>query len=179
MLWGAYGAPSKTDKKGLTHVRKLQEFLWRAHQWPPLFPGTQSLWLCPDHLEGITFKIIFSYIVFFELQFFRGTWKEKHNSGLILAPQWFCIEPDRSRHSPPTPPSRVHPGHCAMYSGKSNNLVVIAIWSDLIHLMISSCTAPRCAAVVNLKEFDVIRMICLLGVQFYDRPECGGLDKVH
>ena len=58
MLWGAYGAPSKTDKKGLTHFRKLQEFLWRAHQWPPLFPGTQSLWLCPDHLQCITFKMM-------------------------------------------------------------------------------------------------------------------------
>ena len=110
-------------------------------------------------------------------RFLRGTWKEKHNCGLILARQWFCIEPDRSPHSPPTPPSRVHPGHCAMYSGKSNNLVVIAIWADLIHLMISSCAAPRFAAVVNLKEFDVIRKICLLGVQFYDKPECGGLDK--
>ena len=161
-------------------LENCRSFLWRAHQWPPLSPGTQSLWLCPDHLKGITFKMISSYILFFLCySFFRGTWKEKHNSGLILAPQWFCIEPDRSPHSPPTPPSRVHPGHCAMYSGKSNNLVVITIWSDLIHLMISSCAAPRFAAVVNLKEFDVIRMICLLGVQFYDRPECGRLDKVH
>ena len=82
-------------------LENCRSFLWRAHQWPPLSPGTQSLWLCPDHLQCITFKMMCSVFLCYS---FSGHLKGKTqlwpDFGPPMVLHWTGQESSQSPHSP-------------------------------------------------------------------------------